>query len=97
MLNTTLSQIAPNATIILAGAAGLLTPFVTQVVKKFAGVDGQKALMLTVIISVVMSAGAAFISGEATSFGDLIKLMPWVFTQATILYKLYYPKGNEEV
>lgn len=92
LLQITFTQ-APLAAVMIVGVAGALTPFVTQLTKKAFDISGRYALILTVGVSVVVAVACAFITGEAKNFKGLIGLAPWIFAEATILYRLWYPSA----
>jgi len=86
---------APIATVVVTLAAGVLTPFVTQLLKSQVVVaSGRAALFITIGVSVALSIASAYITGEARSWASLFTLSPWIFSQATILYRLWYPSAN---
>ena len=96
LLQTTFTG-APLATLVVTLAAGVLTPFITQLLKtKVVTASGRAALFITVGVSVALSIASAYITGEAHSWSSLFTLAPWIFSQATILYRLWYPSAGSE-
>jgi hypothetical protein len=90
---------APIATILLTTLAGALTAPITQMLKNTIVWEGRKALLLTVAVSIALGlfvGGIAYYTGEARSFADFINIAPWVFSEATILYKMVKPAGTPD-
>lgn len=82
---------APIATVLLTALAGFIAPFLTQYLKDKAETSGRTALLLAVGVSVVLSVGAALLTQEIKSLADLVGLAPWVFSESTILFKMWKP------
>lgn len=70
--------------------AGVVAVPLIQFVKSKMGLDNTFALVLTVVISIVISAIVEFISGEfvLTNPDDFLKSLGLVISTATIVYRL---------
>jgi len=85
---------APIATALLAGVAGFIAPFIVGLLRKATNLTGRWAMVLTVTVCTVLAALVALVAyftGELTTWTDLVSLIPWIFTEATILYHLGLP------
>lgn len=59
-----------EATIVALAVAGVVTPWVTEIIKKFIGdPSGKKALTVSIIISFLIAGGVLFYQG-ALNFSD---------------------------
>jgi hypothetical protein len=70
--------------LLVASAAG---PFVAEAIKRWAGTSGFKAVLIAAAVSGLLAIGATFISGDAHSFGDVVRNASAVFGLATLLYR----------
>jgi hypothetical protein len=72
--------------IALSAILGVVGTFVTQIIKKFSGTSGNKALILTIIVSGVLGFIAAYSVGGWDS-SNIIGSSAIVFSLATIAYR----------
>lgn len=70
----------------LSALLGVVGTFVTQLIKKYSGTSGNKALLLTVVVSGVLGFLAAFSVGDWNS-SDVVGSTAIVFSLATIAYR----------
>ena len=78
--------------VLLPYLAGVVAPFVIQAFKSLFKLSGKPAMVLTLVVSVLLGIGAAFLSGEVTLAdftveGALVAVAK-VLAVATALYKL---------
>lgn len=74
------------ASIALSAILGVIGTFVTQLIKRVAGTSGNKALILTIVVSGVLGFISAWSVGSWDS-NDIIASSSIVFTLATLAYK----------
>lgn len=92
LLQTTIG--APIATSILTAIAGLLAPIITGFLKRATAATGGWAAFLTALVCAglaLLVGFVAFYTGEIKTWIDVVKLAPWIFTEATLLYHLGLP------
>lgn len=73
--------------------AGFCVPFVTQLVKKHAGVDSFKAFLMTSGFAVLFSLGASWWTGEIHTLGDVSKNAGAVLGVATVVFNVLKEAG----
>jgi len=74
--------------IALSAILGVVGTFITQVIKKYSGTSGNKALILTVVVSGVLGFIAAYsVGGWDTT--NILTSTGIVFSLATIAYRFF--------
>ena len=76
--------------------AGLVAPFVIQVIKNYFGQNDKGALWLAFGVSVVIAVVALLVTGELPSVADPTQLgaaIGVVFSIATVVYKQFMAKA----
>jgi len=73
-------------------AAGLIAPFLTDLIKRLIGVKKVLALCLAVLVSVVLALLSLLIAGVLEGTGIAALGSGAVFSLATIIYKLFLAK-----
>lgn len=74
---------------VATGIAGVVAPILAQIIKKMTGASGLTAMIVAVVASAIVAVAAMFVSGDATSFGDIVKNVSAVFGIATVVYNTF--------
>jgi predicted membrane-bound mannosyltransferase len=70
--------------------AGIVAPFIVQLIRKYFGVHALKdwvAQAIVLVVSVVLAVIAGLITGELETATDVISAAGQVFAVATLVYK----------
>lgn len=75
--------------------AGIVAPFIAQVIKNWTGAGGAWAMLLACAVSAAIAIAASFIAGDVHSVSDVVKNAMAVFGVATVVFHLLIgPKSS---